>query len=138
MDVQEEPQEVVTIQQWSTQKAQLFWFLDPTEFIIAVAVVLFFPFLGWQLGMNLIAATLPGMAYMTLLIVTKMGRRRGNLNQMIRYFLRSKIWYPAAYEDNEVHLEINPDLEFTSIRHLYDPGFQLKQQAPEFPHRNSK
>jgi hypothetical protein len=126
----EEPQEIVTIQQWSTQKAQLFWFLDPTEFLIAVGVVLFFPFLAWQCGMNLIATFLPGAAYMTLLILTKLGKRRGYLDQLIRYFLRSKIWYPGAYEDRPIHAKINPNLEFRSIQHLFDPGFELRRSAP--------
>lgn len=123
----EEPQEIVTIQQWTTQKAQLFWFLDPTEFLIAVAMLLFFPFFAWQCGMNLIATLLPGLGYITLLISTKMGKRRGYLNQLIRYFLRSKIWYPGAYEDAPVHTAINPNLEFRSIEHLFDPGFVLRR-----------
>ncbi len=69
----EEPQEVAIIQQWTTQKAQLFWFLDPMEFLIAVVALLFFPFFAWQCGMNLIATLFPGLGYMTLLILTILG-----------------------------------------------------------------
>ena len=126
----EEPQEIVTIQQWTTQKAQLFWFLDPTEFLIGVALLLFFPFFAWQCGMNFMAAIIPGLAYMTVLVFTKMGKRRGYLDQVIRYFLRSKIWHPGAYEDAPVHAAINPNLEFRSIQHLFDPGFQLRHPIP--------
>src|SRR5271166_4202313 len=103
----EEPQEVAVIQQWTTQKAQLFWFLDPMEFLIAVIAMLFFPFFAWQCGMNLIATLVPGLGYLTLLILTKLGKRRGYLDQLVRYFLRSKIWYPGPYEDASVHTEIN-------------------------------
>lgn len=125
MEELEEPQEVITIQQWSTQKAQLFWFLDPVEFIIAVALVLFFPFIAWQFGINLVAMFIPGALYMSILILTKMGKRRGYLDQLTRYYLRSKIWHPTAYEDAIVFQEINPQLDIRSIQHLFDPDFSF-------------
>ena len=129
MEEVEPPQEVVTIQQWSTQKAQLFWFLDPVEFIIAVALVLFFPFIAWQFGVNLVAMFIPGAAYMTILILTKMGKRRGYLDQLTRYYLRSKIWHPTAYENAIIHEQINPDLDIRSTRHLYDPNFHFPSNS---------
>ena len=121
----EEPQEVAVIQQWTTQKAQLFWFLDPMEFLIAVIAMLFFPFIAWQCGMNLIATLIPGLSYLTVLILTKLGRRRGYLDQLIRYYLRSKIWYPGTYEDSPIHATINPNIDFRSIEHLFDPAFDF-------------
>jgi hypothetical protein len=135
----EEPQEVAVIQQWTTQKAQLFWFLDPMEFLIAVIAMLFFPFIAWQCGMNLIATLAPGLCYLTLLVLTKLGRRRGYLDQLIRYYLRSKIWYPGAYEDPPIHSAINPNLEFQSIEHLFDPGFSFHRTPDlEIPTRQDR
>ena len=132
----EEPQEVAVIQQWTTQKAQLFWFLDPMEFLIAVIAMLFFPFIAWQCGMNLVATLIPGAGYLTILVLTKLGKRRGYLDQLIKYLLRSKIWYPGAYEDDPIHTELNPCVQFTSIQHLFDTGFDLRKGSSPSPVTN--
>jgi hypothetical protein len=86
--------------------------------------------------MNLVAALIPGLGYLTILVLTKFGKRRGYLDQLIKYVLRSKIWYPGAYEDDAIHAELNPSVQFTSIQHLFDPGFDLRKGSSPSPETN--